>query len=142
MAAEARQGYELWRSLTTVVCLTVSVRAPGLLGRIQAEMRQQTLSDDSWALLQSRVLGFYMDEGKVRKLPEGQPDPRLSQTPFSDHAVQYIVHRHTLRASQAFKNCIAACVRERLRLYTIVAADCVADKGAHRFTDDVRTQSL
>ena len=33
-------------------------------------------------------------------------------------------------------------MRERPRLYTIVAADCAADKGAPRFTDDVRKQAL
>ena len=31
---EGRQGFELWRSIRRVVCLTVNVRAPGVLGRL------------------------------------------------------------------------------------------------------------
>ena len=46
--AEARQGFELWRSITRVVCLTVNVRAPGVLSRLQAEMRSGAISDDLW----------------------------------------------------------------------------------------------
>ena len=37
--AEGRQGFELWRSISRVVCLSVNVRAPGVLSRMQAEMR-------------------------------------------------------------------------------------------------------
>ncbi len=33
--AEARQGYELWAALNRIVCLTVNVRAPDVLGRLQ-----------------------------------------------------------------------------------------------------------
>ena len=33
---EGRQGFELWRSITRVVCLTVNVRAPGVLSQLQA----------------------------------------------------------------------------------------------------------
>ena len=36
---EGRQGFELWRSIARVVCLTVNVRAPGVLSKLQAEMR-------------------------------------------------------------------------------------------------------
>ena len=47
---EARQGFELWRSITRVVCLAVNVRAPGLLSRLQSEMRAGAISDERWDL--------------------------------------------------------------------------------------------
>ena len=47
---EGRQGFELWRSITRVVCLTVNVRAPGVLSRLQAEMRDGHISDEMWNL--------------------------------------------------------------------------------------------
>ena len=44
--AEARQGSELWRSIRRVVCLTVNIRAPDALGRLQDEMRSGKISDE------------------------------------------------------------------------------------------------
>ena len=68
--SESRQGNELWRSFTRVVCLTINVRAPDALGRLQEEMRSGKISDAMWDLYMSRVL---------------KPnDPRLSQGHFAD----------------------------------------------------------
>ena len=53
--AEGRQGYNLWRSIRKVVCLTVNVRAPDALGRLQEEMRGGSISDAMWDLYTSRV---------------------------------------------------------------------------------------
>ena len=43
--AEARQGFKLWRSIRRVVCLTVNIRAPDALGRLQEEMRVGKISN-------------------------------------------------------------------------------------------------
>ena len=31
-------------------------------------------------------------------------DPRLQRPPYSDHCVQYIVHRHVIRIAQSYHN--------------------------------------
>ena len=54
-AGEARQGIDLWRAVRNVVTLTVNIRAPGLLGQLQSEMREGTISSDMWALYESRM---------------------------------------------------------------------------------------
>ena len=61
---EARQGHDLWRSINRVVSLSVNVRAPGILSRLQGEMRSGKISDEMWELYMSR-----------RMTPQ---DPRLS----------------------------------------------------------------
>merc|ERR1712107_148002 len=53
---EQRHGHELWHSFNTIVFLTQSMRAQGILGDIQSEMWQRNLPDASWTLLQERVL--------------------------------------------------------------------------------------
>ena len=55
-AVEARQGWELWREIHRVVCLDINVRAPGVLSRLQAEMRDGVISDEMWDLYMSRVV--------------------------------------------------------------------------------------
>ena len=82
--AETVQGLQLWRTIRHVVCLQVNVRAPGILSRLQAEMRAGAISDEMWSLYMSRVM---------------QPnDPRLTdaQSPFSKHHWQFVVHRHKI----------------------------------------------
>ena len=79
-ALEAREGFALWRSITRVVCLTVNVRAPGLLGRLQAEMRAGAISDQMWALYLDRVL--QADDPRLK-------DPLL---PFATSATHFVVH--------------------------------------------------
>ena len=53
---ETEQGLRIWQSVRRVVCLEVNVRAPGVLSRLQAEMRAGFISDEMWALYMSRVL--------------------------------------------------------------------------------------
>ena len=66
--SEGRQGYNLWRSIRKVVCLTVNVRALDPLGWLQEEMRAGIISDSMWDLYMSRVLK--------------PSDPRLTQGVF------------------------------------------------------------
>ena len=90
--AETVQGLQLWRTIRHVVCLQVNVRAPGILSRLQAEMRAGAISDEMWSLYMSRVM---------------QPnDPRLTdaQSPFSQHHWQFVVHRHKIRVFQSLEN--------------------------------------
>ena len=47
--SEIRQGLELWRSMENVISLQTNIRAPGILSRLQHEMRQGHISDD-WPL--------------------------------------------------------------------------------------------
>ena len=54
-AVETQQGRHIWENVRRVICLDVNVRAPGLLGRLQEEMRQGCLSDDMWNAYLSRV---------------------------------------------------------------------------------------
>ena len=125
---EASQGMLLWRGLTRVVSLTVNVRAPGVLGRLQSEMRTGQISDDMWGLYVSRVM---------------QPsDPRLHLPPFSTSPVQYIVHRHRVRVSQSFQNAVEHCRRHELRLYVCKAS--VEAKGGeeHFLTPGVLAELL
>ena len=42
---EGHQGFILWRSIERVVSLGVNVRAPGVLSRLQSEMRVGRISD-------------------------------------------------------------------------------------------------
>ena len=104
---EADQGFLRWHGLTRVVSLSVNIRAPGLLGRLQSEMRAGSISDDMWRLYQSRVLQ--------------RNDPRLLAPPFSTNEVQYIVHRHRIRARQAFRNAVEHCQQTKQRLYVVKA---------------------
>ena len=51
---EGRQGFDLWRSVRRVINLYVNVRAPGVLSRLQAEMRAGKISDDMWDMYCSK----------------------------------------------------------------------------------------
>ena len=126
--AEARLGYELWRSVENVVSLSVNIRAPGVLSHLQAEMREGKISDAMWDLYMSRVV---------------QPcDCRLQQPPFSTNAVHFVVHRHSIRVRQSFCNAEATCRRLRRRLYLVQAADAVAPEDEKHFTPDLRKNLL
>ena len=103
--SETLQGLLLWRGLTRVVSLAVNIRAPGVLGRLQSEMRRGSISDDMWSVYLSRIVQ--------------SQDPRLQQSPFSTSDVQYIVHRHRLRTRQSFNNAVDHCQRNDLRLYVL-----------------------
>ena len=99
--ARPPKAFLLWISLTRVVSSTVNIRAPGVLGRLQTEMRAGQIRDEMWRLYLSRVLQAN--------------DPRLEAAPFNNANVQYIVHRHRIRVSQSFQNAIEHC---RCLLYT------------------------
>ena len=103
---EHRGGYELWRSFQTVASLTLNMRSSGMLVRILDEMRAGCLSDVSWRALQDRVLGMVRCGDSLQKRSAHTVDPRLERPPFSDHPVQYVVHRHVLRASQSYHNAV------------------------------------
>ena len=96
--AEARQGFELWRSITRVVCLTVNVRAPGVLSRLQAEMRSGAISDDMWNLYMGRVL----QPGDLRL-----QDPSL---PFCNNEIHFIVHKHRIRTMRSMDHAKEYCI--------------------------------
>ena len=89
--AEARQGFDLWRSITRVVCLTVNVRAPGVLSRLQAEMRAGKISDEMWDLYKDRLVKH--DDPRLQ-------DPAL---PFYKKDIHFIVHRHKIRAMRSLE---------------------------------------
>ena len=86
--AEGRQGRALWQSIHRVVALTVNVRAPDVLARLQAEMRGgKGLSDEMWNLYMSRVMQRH--------------DARVLASPFSTNQIHFIVHRHKIRAMRS-----------------------------------------
>ena len=136
---EHRAGFELWRdSFTVVTCLSLNMRTTGMIAEILHGMRAGILSDAAWHALQSRVLGHCVDDaGNKRRLPDGVPDPRLGEPPFSTNMIQYIVHRHQLRVCQAFRNAAVACAAASQTLYVSVACDDLVE-GPARLTDDVR----
>ena len=90
-SVESRQGFELWRGIENVVTLYINVRAPGALGRLQAEMRSGKLSDEMWQLYTSRVLTH--DDERLK-------DPL---SPSTQHPVMFIVHRHKLRVMRSLE---------------------------------------
>ena len=125
--AEHRGGCELWRSLQVVVSLTLNMRSGGVLARILQEMREGGLSDAMWQVLQDRVIGVTRStDGSLCQVAAGMQDARLNQPPFSTNHIQYIVHRHVIRAAQAYVNALREAVELRQRLYIITAADAVA----------------
>ena len=131
---EHRSGFELWREqFTTVTALTLNKRTQGILADILQGMREARISDAAWTALQGRVLGNYTDaSGKLQRRPAGVPDPRLGEEPVSSHAINYIVHRHQLRACQSFCNAVMHCQRQGQRLCMSVANDEIKEGGGGR----------
>ena len=128
LVAEARQGLHLWRGIENVVSLTVNVRAPGVLSKLQAEMRRGHISNEMWELYMSRVLR-----------PD---DKRPHQEPFCNHPVRYVVHRHRLRVRQSYKNAVDHCARESIPLYLLKAADEVRAGEENAFTPELQAWFL
>ena len=128
---EARQGFHLWRSIHRVVCLDVNIRAPDGLGQLQAEMRAGRLSDEMWALYQSRII---------------QPlDTRLTEptSPFVLHDVHVIVHRHRIRVARSFAYAKDQSRILKTPLYVVQASDVVVKaEHASKVTADVRAALL
>lgn len=127
-AGEAMQGIDLWRAVRNVVTLTVNIRAPGLLGQLQGEMREGAVSSARWALYESRIV-----------LPE---DPRLCAPPFDRSPWNYIVHRQAIRAMQSFRNAKARNRTLGRRLYVVTASDVVQQADEEHFTPTVREELL
>ena len=133
VSSEARQSSALWRSVRRVVGLTVNVRAPGVLSRLQAEMRDGHISDEMWQLYLSRVL--QPDDPRLRKVPFG------SEEKFGD--VTWIVHRHRLRVIQSFQNAKLMAKQAGQQLYVVQASDVVVEaKNEHKFTPELRQELL
>ena len=118
------------------------MRTTGILAEILLGMRRGQLSDAHWEALEERLLGVYREKGKLCKYPSGVADPRLQQPPFSDHPVQFIMHRHVLRVCQSYCNAVAETTRLGLPLYVSIAADEVKEKGGEVLTDSVRRELL
>ena len=121
----------LWRDLRRVVCLSVNVRAPDDLGRLQAEMRAGTMSDEMWDLYLSRVI-----------VPG---DSRLTDpsSPFSKHDTKFIVHRHKIRVMRSLDNAKDESRRLKKPLYIAQAWDEAVDsEDKTKVTDQVRADLL
>ena len=118
----------LWQSIRRVVCLTVNVRAPDALGRLQQEMRAGAISDEMWALYMDRVL---------------QPrDPRLQEHPFNTQ-VHFIGHRHRSRVMRSLQNAMTESKRLQVPLYIVQARDdAVHADDESKLTESVRAELL
>ena len=127
-SAEARQGIDLWRSVTKVVMLSVPMRAPGILSRFLGEMRAGKISTEMWDMYLARVIR-----------PD---DPRLRSPPFSTSPVNFIVHRHSIRNMQSFRNARDASRAFGVRLYMVTACDDVKPADVAFFTHAAREEML
>ena len=127
--AETRQGLELWRSIRSVVCLNINLRAPDALGRLQDEMRCGTISDAMWDFFMSRVI---------------QPnDARLKEKPFVDHNLQFIVHRHRIRVMRSYDHAKDESRRLAEPLYVVQARDeVVHSEDLEKFSESLKTELL
>jgi len=126
---EGRQGWDLWRSITRVVSLDVNVRAPGVLGRLQSEMRAGRISDAMWDLYMSRVI-----------TPQ---DSRLTDadSPFANHDVHFIVHRHRIRTTRSLENAKSHSSKLGTPLYVVTANDeAVYPEDRVKMVDAVRRE--
>ena len=113
-----------------------------MLAVILQEMRGGSLSDAAWEALQDRVIGVVRRGSVLQARPDGAPDPRLSQPPFSDNIVHYVLHRHTLRVCQAYCNAVRESTRQTTPLYLCIAIDEVKDKAIDHFTAPLRLAAL
>ena len=91
------------------------MQSPGVLSRFLGEMRAGKLSSEMWELYMSRALR--------------RDDPRLRQPPFSTSPVNFIVHRHSIRNMQSFRNARDASSSLGVRLYMVTVADAVKPAG-------------
>jgi hypothetical protein len=126
--SEVRQGLHLWHSLENVISLQTNIRAPGVLSRLQHEMRQGHITDEMWDLYLTRVI-----------TPR---DARLRQAPFDTNSVRYLVHRHSVRARQSYENAVAACRAQGKALYVVQASDVVHEEDVAFFSDSMRQELI
>ena len=131
----AQSGDAKYLKFKTVISLDVNLRAPGILGELQAAMRKGEVTQELWEVYASRKLAYSGSSD------EPVLDPRLSAPPFSNHPIHYIVQRHKLRVQLSLDNAILHCVEHKKRLYCVVASDTVTDATARRhFTQEVRAE--
>ena len=140
--AEHRGGCELFNSIPLAVTLTLNMRTSGLLAQILEEMRAESLTDGSWHALQDRVLGVRRVNGTLKPIPAGQPDPRLLQPPFSNNPINYVVHRHVVRVSQAYVAAVQESVARHVRFFVVTAVDEVKAEDETKFTDEEKLAAL
>ena len=138
--AEELGGHHLWQSFRTVTILTQNKLAKGPLAQILQHIREGTLTGANWTLLQSRIIGTQVVDGKVCMLPDGVRDDRLSHPPFSTHRIQYVVHRHSQRAATVFYACLHEAERLQQPLYVAVASDHVRGTLSGNLSNDLRTK--
>ena len=156
---EHKHGFTLWRSFDTAVSLTLNLRATGMLSTILQEIREGRLSDDSWKLLQDRVLKVPVKvdapskdasskkKGKTRS-PEPATDnvcfrdPRLDTPPFSTNEVYYAFHRHVLRSTQTYIHAIQMAASTREPCFICCAADLVSEDDKHLWDEEARGKAL
>jgi hypothetical protein len=126
------KGTRLWHSMRTVICLDSSHRAHGVISSVLSEMRQGSISDQSWHLLQSRTIGFHANNGTI--IPFEKCDPRLSEVSrvshdgvlvpsFNSNACRSIVMRHAMRAQLTYDACVDSAKRCGQRLMLSIAVD-------------------
>ena len=141
---ECRGGFALWRNqCRSVTNLSLNMRTTQPLAGILSGMRNKKMTDESWRSLEDRLLGCRRSgNGGMKPLPPGELDDRLSQPPFVNNPVVYIVHRHKLRACQSYRNAVKSCVALREPLYLSVARDETTSANEQYFTDEVRRQLL
>ena len=88
------------------------------------------------------MLGVVREAEGLRQKYAPEDDPRLQKPPFSDHCVQYIVHRHVLRVSQSFHNIMRTSRQLGGRVYLTLATDTVKPADAAAFIDGLRREVL
>ena len=129
--AHAQRGDATYLTFRTVISLNVNLRAPGVLGDLQAAMRRGEVTRELWEIYASRKLtsaGVALDS-------------RLSAPPFSNHPIHYIVQRHKLRVQLSLDNAIMHCSEHKKRLYCVVASDTVSSPLQRRhFTQEIRAE--
>jgi hypothetical protein len=129
--AHAQRGDATYLTFKTVISLDVNLRAPGVLGDLQAAMRRGDVTQDLWDIYASRKLTS----------AGAELDPRLNAPPFSNNPIHYIVQRHKLRVQLSLDNAIMHCVEHKKRLYCVVASDRVSNHVQRRhFTPEVRAE--
>ena len=69
-------------------------------------------------------------------------DPRLQRPPYSDHCVQYIVHRHVIRIAQSYHNVHRSAARHGRRVYVVLASDTPRSVDAEMLTHQMRKALL
>ena len=128
---ESQQGFGCWRTVRNVVNLYVNVRAPGVLSRLQAEMRSGKISDEMWELYTSRII--VKNDVRLRDV----------SSPFTKHPVTFIVHRHKIRAMRSLEIARKEARDLQTPLYLLQACDDAQNSAdAAKLTPTIRAELL